>query len=164
MLRSQTSTVQVRSMESRKPPIRVCTVGKVYRPDAVDATHMWMHHQLEGLWVESCRPVTMADLRTILRALQRGYLGPDTEVRLRPSYYPFVAGVEIDALWNGRWLEVGGAGLVDPNVLRNVGLDPEEVSGCACGLGIDRLVMIKCGIDDIRLLYQNDTRILARLG
>ena len=91
MLRSQTSTVQVRSMESRKPPIRVCTVGKVYRPDAVDATHMWMHHQLEGLWVESCRPVTMADLRTILRALQRGYLGPDTEVRLRPSYYPFVA-------------------------------------------------------------------------
>jgi phenylalanyl-tRNA synthetase alpha chain len=163
MLRSQTSTVQIRVMESRPPPVRVIAIGRVYRPDTVDATHSFMFHQIEGLMVD--RGVTMADLKTVLRLFARSYLGHDVQIRFRPSFFPFTEpSVEVDMLWHGgdRWVEMGGAGMVDPNVFRAVGYDPEEVTGFAFGLGIERLCMRRHGIDDIRLLYQNDARFLAQ--
>ena len=163
MLRSQTSTVQVRVMESQPPPVRVIAIGRVYRPDTVDATHSFMFHQVEGLMVD--RGVTMADLKTVLRLFARSYLGEDVQIRFRPSFFPFTEpSVEVDMLWHGgdRWVEMGGAGMVDPNVFRAVGYDPDEVSGFAFGLGIERLCMRRHGIDDIRLLYQNDARFLGQ--
>lgn len=161
MLRSQTSTVQIRVMEAQPPPVRVIAIGRVYRPDTVDATHSFMFHQIEGLMVD--RGVTMADLKTVLRLFARSYLGHDVKIRFRPSFFPFTEpSVEVDMLWHGgdRWVEMGGAGMVDPNVFRAVGYDPEEVTGFAFGLGIERLCMRRHGIDDIRLLYQNDVRFL----
>jgi phenylalanyl-tRNA synthetase alpha chain len=161
MLRSQTSTVQIRVMEAQQPPVRVIAIGRVYRPDTVDATHSFMFHQIEGLMVD--RGVTMADLKTVLRLFARSYLGHDVKIRFRPSFFPFTEpSVEVDMLWHGgdRWVEMGGAGMVDPNVFRAVGYDAEEVTGFAFGLGIERLCMRRHGIDDIRLLYQNDIRFL----
>lgn len=161
MLRSQTSTVQIRVMESQPPPVRVIAIGRVYRPDTVDATHSFMFHQIEGLMVD--RGVTMADLKSVLRLFAQSYLGHDVKIRFRPSFFPFTEpSVEVDMLWHGgdRWVEMGGAGMVDPNVFRAVGYDPEEVTGFAFGLGIERLCMRRHGIDDIRLLYQNDVRFL----
>jgi phenylalanyl-tRNA synthetase alpha chain len=163
MLRSQTSTVQIRVMESQPPPVRVIAIGRVYRPDTVDATHSFMFHQIEGLMVN--RGVTMADLKTVLRLFARSYLGKDVQIRFRPSFFPFTEpSVEVDMLWHGgdRWVEMGGAGMVDPNVFRAVGYDPDEYTGFAFGLGIERLCMRRHGIDDIRLLYQNDTRFLEQ--
>ncbi len=163
LLRSQTSTVQIRVMEHQPPPVRVIAIGRVYRPDAVDATHSFMFHQVEGLMVD--RGVTMADLKTVLRLFAQSYLGEDVSIRFRPSFFPFTEpSVEVDMLWHGgdRWVEMGGAGMVDPNVLRAVGYDPEEVTGFAFGLGIERLCMRRHAIDDIRLLYQNDARFLAQ--
>ena len=163
MLRSQTSTVQIRVMESQPPPVRVIAIGRVYRPDTVDATHSFMFHQVEGLMVD--RGVTMADLKSVLRLFAQSYLGQDVKIRFRPSFFPFTEpSVEVDMLWHGgvRWVEMGGAGMVDPNVLRAVGYDPEEVTGFAFGLGIERLCMRRHGIDDIRLLYQNDVRFLRQ--
>ncbi|MGO9470915.1 MAG: phenylalanine--tRNA ligase subunit alpha [Isosphaeraceae bacterium] len=163
MLRSQTSTVQIRVMESQEPPVRVIAIGRVYRPDTVDATHSFMFHQIEGLMVD--RGVTMADLKSVLRLFAQSYLGRDVKVRFRPSFFPFTEpSVEVDMLWHGgeRWVEMGGAGMVDPNVLRSVGYDPEEMTGFAFGLGIERLCMRRHGIDDIRLLYQNDVRFLRQ--
>jgi len=163
MLRSQTSTVQVRVMEGQPPPVRVIAIGRVYRPDVVDATHSFMFHQIEGLMVD--RGVTMADLKTVLRLFATSYLGRDVKIRFRPSFFPFTEpSVEVDMLWHGgdRWVEMGGAGMVDPNVFRAVGYDPDEVTGFAFGLGIERLCMRRHGIDDIRLLYQNDARFLAQ--
>jgi phenylalanyl-tRNA synthetase alpha chain len=161
MLRSQTSTIQIRVMESQPPPVRVIAIGRVYRPDTVDATHSFMFHQIEGLMVD--RGVTMAHLKSVLRLFAQSYLGEDVKIRFRPSFFPFTEpSVEVDMLWHGgeRWVEMGGAGMVDPNVLRSVGYDPEDVTGFAFGLGIERLCMRRHGIDDIRLLYQNDTRFL----
>jgi len=163
MLRSQTSTVQIRVMERQPPPVRVIAIGRVYRPDTVDATHSFMFHQIEGLMVD--RGVTMADLKTVLRLFAQSYLGHDVKVRFRPSFFPFTEpSVEVDMHWHGgdRWVEMGGAGMVDPNVFRAVGYNPDEVTGFAFGLGIERLCMRRHGIDDIRLLYQNDTRFLAQ--
>lgn len=163
MLRSQTSTVQIRVMEGQPPPVRVIAIGRVYRPDTVDATHSFMFHQIEGLMVD--RGVTMADLKSVLRLFAQSYLGEDVQVRFRPSFFPFTEpSVEVDMLWHGgdRWVEMGGAGMVDPNVFRAVGYDPEEVTGFAFGLGIERLCMRRHGISDIRLLYQNDTRFLEQ--
>jgi phenylalanyl-tRNA synthetase alpha chain len=163
LLRSQTSTVQIRVMENQPPPVRVIAIGRVYRPDAVDATHSFMFHQIEGLMVD--RGVTMADLKTVLRLFARSYLGQDVHIRFRPSFFPFTEpSVEVDMLWHGgdRWVEMGGAGMVDPNVFRAVGYNPEEVTGFAFGLGIERLCMRRHGIDDIRLLYQNDARFLQQ--
>ena len=163
MLRSQTSTVQIRVMENQPPPVRVIAIGRVYRPDTVDATHSFMFHQVEGLMVD--RGVTMADLKTVLRLFARSYLGEDVKIRFRPSFFPFTEpSVEVDMLWHGgdRWVEMGGAGMVDPNVFRAVGYDPDEVTGFAFGLGIERLCMRRHGIDDIRLLYQNDARFLGQ--
>ena len=163
MLRSQTSTVQIRVMESQPPPVRVIAIGRVYRPDTVDATHSFMFHQIEGLMVD--RGVTMAHLKSVLRLFAQSYLGRDVKIRFRPSFFPFTEpSVEVDMLWHGgeRWVEMGGAGMVDPNVLRSVGYDPEDVTGFAFGLGIERLCMRRHGIDDIRLLYQNDVRFLRQ--
>jgi phenylalanyl-tRNA synthetase alpha chain len=163
LLRSQTSTVQIRVMEHQPPPVRVIAIGRVYRPDAVDATHSFMFHQVEGLMVD--RGVTMADLKTVLRLFAQSYLGEDVQIRFRPSFFPFTEpSVEVDMLWHGgqRWVEMGGAGMVDPNVLRAVGYDPEVVTGFAFGLGIERLCMRRHAISDIRLLYQNDARFLAQ--
>ncbi len=163
MLRSQTSTVQIRVMEGQAPPVRVIAIGRVYRPDTVDATHSFMFHQIEGLMVD--RGVTMADLKSVLRLFARSYLGEDVKIRFRPSFFPFTEpSVEVDMLWHGgnRWVEMGGAGMVDPNVLRSVGYDPEDVTGFAFGLGIERLCMRRHAIEDIRLLYQNDVRFLRQ--
>ena len=163
MLRSQTSPVQIRVMETQAPPVRVIAIGRVYRPDTVDATHSFMFHQVEGLMVD--RGVTMADLKSVLRLFAQSYLGQAVKIRFRPSFFPFTEpSVEVDMLWHGgvRWVEMGGAGMVDPNVLRAVGYDPEDVTGFAFGLGIERLCMRRHGIDDIRLLYQNDVRFLRQ--
>lgn len=161
LLRSQTSTVQIRVMERNRPPIRIVSLGRVYRPDAVDATHSCMFHQMEGLMVD--RDVTMADLKTVLRLFATAYLGADVHVRFRPSFFPFTEpSVEVDMNWNGRWIELGGAGMVDPNVLQAVGYDPEEVTGFAFGLGIERFCMRRHGIDDIRRFYENNIRFLRQ--
>lgn len=161
LLRSQTSTVQIRVMEHRQPPIRVISLGRVYRPDDPDATHFPMFHQMEGLFVD--KHVTMANLKTVLRVFATNYLGGDVEIRFRPSFFPFTEpSVEVDFLWDGTWIEFGGAGMVDPNVFRSVGYDPEEVSGFAFGLGVERLCMRRHGIKDIRDLYSGDMRFLSQ--
>lgn len=161
LMRSQTSTVQIRTMEERQPPIRVISIGRVYRPDDIDATHHVMFHQMEGLMIGP--DVTMASLKSVLRMFAAAYLGGETEVRFRPSFFPFTEpSVEVDVRWKGGWLELGGAGVVDPNVLSAVGYNPEEVSGFAFGLGIARFCMLRHGIDDIRLFYQNDLRFLRQ--
>ena len=159
LLRSQTSTVQIRVMESTPPPVRIISLGRVYRPDPADATHFPMFHQMEGLWIE--RGVTMAQLKSVLRMFATSYLGGDVTIRFRPSFFPFTEpSVEADFLWNDQWIEFGGAGMVDPNVLQAVGYDPEDVTGFAFGLGVERLCMRRHGVMDIRDLYRNDLRFL----
>lgn len=159
LLRSQTSTVQIRVMEGTKPPVRIISLGRVYRPDEADATHFPMFHQMEGLWID--RDVNMAQLKSVLRMFATAYLGADVTIRFRPSFFPFTEpSVEADFLWNDNWIEFGGAGMVDPNVLRAVGYDPEEVTGFAFGLGVERLCMRRHRIEDIRDLYRNDARFL----
>jgi phenylalanyl-tRNA synthetase alpha chain len=163
LLRSQTSTVQIRVMESTPPPVRIISLGRVYRPDTADATHYPMFHQIEGLLVD--RGVTMADLKSVLRLFCQSYFGGDNDVhiRFRPSFFPFTEpSVEVDMNWRGGWMEMGGAGMVDPNVLRAVGYDPDEVTGFAFGLGVERVCMRQHGITDIRALYQNDVRFLEQ--
>lgn len=161
LLRSQTSTVQIRVMETRQPPIRVISLGRVYRPDAPDATHYPMFHQMEGLLVD--RGVTMANLKTVLRVFANNYLGEDVRIRFRPSFFPFTEpSVEVDFWWNDAWVEFGGAGMVDPAVLEAVGYDPEQVTGFAFGLGVERLCMRRHGITDIRDLYSGDMRFLSQ--
>jgi phenylalanyl-tRNA synthetase alpha chain len=159
LLRSQTSTVQIRVMEKQKPPVRIISLGRVYRPDEADQTHFPMFHQMEGLWVES--GVTMAHLKSVLRMFATSYLGEDVTIRFRPSFFPFTEpSVEVDYLWNDNWVEFGGAGMVDPNVLTAVGYDPEEVTGFAFGLGVERLCMRRHRVVDIRDLFRNDLRFL----
>jgi phenylalanyl-tRNA synthetase alpha chain len=166
LLRSQTSTVQIRVMESTPPPVRIISLGRVYRPDTADATHYPMFHQIEGLLVD--RQVTMADLKSVLRLFAASYLGSDVHIRFRPSFFPFTEpSVEVDMSWHGeggktRWVEMGGAGMVDPNVLRAVGYDPETVTGFAFGLGVERVCARRHGISDIREFYRNDVRFLEQ--
>ena len=161
LLRSQTSTVQIRVMEKRKPPIRVISLGRVYRPDTADPTHYPMFHQMEGLMVD--KGVNLAMLKTVLRLFATNYLGTSVPIRIRPSFFPFTEpSVEADYWWNGRWTEFGGAGIVDPNVFRAVGYDPDEYAGFAFGLGVERLCMIRHGITDIRDMYTNDVRFLRQ--
>lgn len=161
LMRTQTSTVQIRVMENRQPPIRIVSLGRVYRPDTADTTHYPMFHQIEGLMVDE--HVTLADLKTVLKLFASNYLGDEVPVRIRPSFFPFTEpSVEADYFWNGKWVEFGGAGVVDPNVLRHVGYDPEKVSGFAFGLGIERLCMIRHKIEDIRYLFTNDVRFLRQ--
>ena len=161
-LTSQTRTVQIPVMESTPPPVRILSLGRVYRPDTADATHYPMFHQIEGLLVD--RGVTMADLKSVLRLFCQSYFGKDeVHIRFRPSFFPFTEpSVEVDMNWQGGWMEMGGAGMVDPNVLRAVGYDPEEVTGFAFGLGVERVCMRQHGITDIRALYENDVRFLSQ--
>lgn len=161
LMRSQTSTVQIRVMENTKPPVRIVSLGRVYRPDEADATHYPMFHQIEGLMVD--KNVTLSDLKTVLKLFASNYLGDEVPIRIRPSFFPFTEpSVEGDYYWNGKWVEFGGAGMVDPNVLRSVGYDPEEYSGFAFGLGIERLCMIRHQIIDIRSLFTNNVRFLRQ--
>jgi len=173
MVRSQTSTVQVRVMEAAVKagggkltrPIKIVAPGRVYRPDTVDATHSFMFHQIEGLYLD--HGVSMVDLKTTLLQFAKAYFGEQAEVRLRPSFFPFTEpSAEVDMKvrlrpeqpW--RWMELGGCGMVDPAVLTACGIDPEEWTGFAFGFGIERLAMGKYGIPDIRLLFENDVRFL----
>lgn len=171
LLRTQTSPVQVRTMEKQKPPIRVISPGRVYRSDAVDATHSPLFHQIEGLVVD--KGVTMADLKGTLETLIRRMYGEDSVVRFRPHHFPFTEpSAEVDVqcfnchgegcrLCKGEgWIEILGCGMVHPKVLSNCGIDPEEYSGFAFGMGLERLVMRKYSIDDMRLFYENDVRFL----
>jgi phenylalanyl-tRNA synthetase alpha chain len=165
MLRSQTSTIQIRVMENTQPPIRVVATGRVYRPDEHDATHYSMFHQVEGLYVD--KDVSMSDLKTTLIQFVHAYFGADAEIRLRPSFFPFTecsAEIDVKMTIRGqtRWVEVGGCGMVDPSVFQAVGYDPEVWTGFAFGLGIERLAMRKYGIQDIRLLFENDIRFLKQ--
>lgn len=161
LLRSQTSTVQIRVMEGVQPPIRIVSLGRVYRPDTIDASHSCMFHQMEGLMVAD--DVTMAQLKTVLRLFATTYLGRDVTLRFRPSFFPFTEpSVEVDMSWGSGWMEIGGAGMVDPNVLRAVGYDPDRVTGFAFGLGIERFCMRRHQIKDIRRFYENDVRFLSQ--
>ncbi len=161
LLRSQTSTVQIRVMEQTPPPVRVVSLGRVYRPDTIDATHSCMFHQMEGLWVD--RGVTLSSLKTVLRLFASEYLGSDVTIRFRPSFFPFTEpSIEADMRWGNHWLEIGGAGMVDPNVLRAVGYDPDDVTGFAFGMGVERFCMRRHGINDIRRFYENDVRFLRQ--
>jgi len=164
LLRSQTSTVQIRVMEKTPPPVRVISLGRVYRPDTADATHYPMFQQIEALLVD--RQVTMADLKSVLRLVASSFLGGDVHIRFRPSFFPFTEpSVEVDMQWHDekgktRWIEMGGAGMVDPDVLRAVGYDPEEVTGFAFGIGVERVCARRHGVTDIREFYRNDVRFL----
>ena len=165
LLRSQTSTVQIRTMTATQPPLRVVACGRVYRPDTHDATHYSMFHQIEGLAVDE--RITMVDLKTTLFQFARAYFGPEAEVRMRPSFFPFTepsAEVDMKMKVKGRWqwVELGGCGMVDPNVFEMVGYDPEKWTGFAFGLGIERIAMRKYGISDIRWLFENDARFLRQ--
>ena len=165
MLRSQTSTVQIRVMESTPPPIKIIAVGRVYRPDTHDATHYSMFHQCEGLLVAP--KVSMVDLKTTLFQFAKAYFGEEAEVRFRPSFFPFTepsAEVDMKMKIKGKWqwVEIGGCGLVDPNVFEEVGYDNDKWQGYAFGLGIERIAMLKYGIGDIRLLFENDARFLRQ--
>jgi phenylalanyl-tRNA synthetase alpha chain len=160
LLRSQTSTVQIRVMEKTPPPIRIISIGRVYRPDTPDATHSCMFHQMEGLMVGP--DVTMADLKTVLTLFARSYLG-DVETRFRPSFFPFTEpSLEFDVRWGKDWMELGGAGMVDPNVFRAVGYDPEQVTGFAFGMGLERFCMKRFEVTDIRDFFENDIRFLEQ--
>jgi len=164
LLRSQTSTIQIRVMERTKPPIRVVAPGRVYRPDTVDATHMYMFHQLEALVVDE--GVSMVDMKTAIEQFIHTFFGPQTKWRFRPSFFPFTEpSAEVDLLLRDKagkesWVEMGGCGMVDPNVFDAVGIDSEKYTGWAFGFGIERLAMRKYGITDIRLFFENDLRFL----
>ena len=171
LLRTQTSTVQIRVMEKIPPPIRIISPGRCYRKETVDATHHFAFHQIEGLYVD--RGVSFADLKGTIEAMGRQVLGEDTKVRFRPHFFPFTEpSVEYDftcSICRGEnatcsickgtgWIEIAGAGMVDPAVFENVGYDPEEFTGFAFGMGLERIAMIRYGIDDIRLFLENDLR------
>jgi phenylalanyl-tRNA synthetase alpha chain len=166
LLRSQTSTIQIRVMERTKPPIRIVAPGRVYRPDTVDATHMYMFHQLEALVVDE--GVSMVDMKTAIEQFIHAFFGPETKWRFRPSFFPFTEpSAEVDLLMKDKsghesWVEMGGCGMVDPNVFDAVGIDSEKYTGWAFGFGIERLAMRKYGITDIRLLFENDLRFLRQ--
>jgi phenylalanyl-tRNA synthetase alpha chain len=166
LLRSQTSNIQIRVMEKQKPPIRIVAPGRVYRPDTVDATHMFMFHQLEALVVDE--GVTMVDMKTTIDQFIKAFYGPDTKWRFRPGFFPFTEpSAEVDLLMADKtgkesWVEMGGCGMVDPNVFDAVGIDNEKYTGWAFGFGIERLAMRKYSIPDIRLLFENDLRFLKQ--
>lgn len=166
LLRTHTSNVQIRHMESHEPPIRIIAPGKVFRYEATDATHETQFYQLEGLLVDT--DVTLANLKGVLEHFFSAFFSGEIEVRFRPSYFPFVEpGVEVDmrrvdAGEDAPWIEVMGAGMVHPNVLENVGIDPRVYQGFAFGVGIDRLLMIKHGVPDVRFFYSGDLRIIEQ--
>ncbi len=173
LLRSQTSTAQIRIMEKEKPPLQIVHAGKVYRPDAVDASHSFMFYQIEGFMV--AEGIVFSDLKGTLERFAKTYFGEDVKMRFRPHYFPFTepsAEVDISCFICGGkgcrvcshkgWLEVLGAGMINPRVLELVKIDPAKYTGFAFGMGIDRICMLKHGIDDIRLFYENDVRFLKQ--
>ncbi len=175
LLRTQTSPVQVRVMQAQPPPVRIIVPGRVYRRDVADMTHSPVFHQVEGLAVD--RDISMSDLKGTLALFAREMFGPGSSIRFRPSFFPFTEpSAEVDIrcfLCHGEgcrfckhsgWLEILGSGMVHPQVLKNVGYDPEEVTGWAFGMGIDRIALLKYGIEDIRLLLENDLRFLRQFA
>ena len=173
LLRSQTSATQIRTMQNRKPPIKMVCPGRVFRADEVDATHSPVFHQMEGLVVD--KGITLCDLKGVLEQFAREIYGEDTKVKFRPSFFPFTEpSVEVDVSCSecggkgcrvckgSGWIEILGAGMVHPNVLKGCGIDPEEYSGFAFGIGIDRLAITRYKIGDIRLLFENDQRFLEQ--
>lgn len=171
LLRTHTSPVQIRYMENNKPPLRIISIGKTFRYEATDATHEAQFHQVEGLLID--KGINLANLKYVIKKFFEKFLGEKIELRLRPSYFPFVEpGVEIDiscfkcggqkcsVCKHSGWIEVMGAGMVHPQVLKNVGLNPEEWKGFAFGAGVDRLAMLKYGVDDVRLFYTGDLRLV----
>lgn len=160
LLRAHTSTVQVRVMEKQKPPLRVIAPGRVYRRD-MDPTHTPMFHQVEGLVID--QHCTFATLKGVLHDFLNRFFETELKLRFRPSFFPFTEpSAEVDIQYNKGWLEVLGCGMVHPNVLRNMNIDPEIYSGFAFGIGLERLAMLRYGIDDIRLLFENDLRFLRQ--
>ena len=179
LLRTQTSPVQIRTMMANKPPVRVICPGRTFRRDTTDATHSANFHQIEGLYVDCLpkKPVSLADLKSVLAYFAKAMMGDSVTVRFRPHFFPFTEpSVEVDFschVCKGKgcgvckqsgWIEVAGAGMVDPRVFRHVGYDPAKVSGYAFGFGVERIAMIKYGIPDIRWLYENDVRFLGAFG
>ena len=178
LLRTQTSPVQIRTMMANRPPIRVICPGRTYRRDTTDATHSANFHQIEGLYVDTAdKPVSLADLKSVLAYFAKEMMGEGVTVRFRPHFFPFTEpSVEVDFtchVCKGKgcgvckqsgWIEVAGAGMVDPRVFKHVGYDHDRVSGYAFGFGVERIAMIRYGIPDIRWLYENDVRFLSQLG
>lgn len=163
LLRTHTSPVQVRVMQSREPPVAIICPGRVYRRDTQDATHSPIFHQVEGLLIDE--GVTLAHLKGTLDHLTKKLFGADREIRLRSGFFPFTEpSIEVDVSWGDGWMEILGAGMVDPNVLEHVGYDSEKYTGFAFGVGIERVAMLRHGIPDIRMLYDNDVRFLAGVG
>ncbi len=173
LLRSQTSTTQIRIMERHKPPLQIIHAGKVYRPDAVDASHSFMFYQIEGFMVDE--GIAFSDLKGVLEGFAKEYFGEDVKMRFRPHYFPFTEpSAEVDIacfICGGKgcrvcsykgWLEILGAGMINPRIFEFVKIDPSKYTGFAFGMGIDRICMLKYGIDDIRLLYENDVRFLRQ--
>jgi len=173
LLRSHTSPVQIRVMKARKPPLAIIVPGRVYRPDAVDASHLFMFHQIEGFMVD--QRITFADLKGILQEFGQAVFGKDIKMRFRPHFFPFTepsAEVDISCIiCKGKgcsvcgrkgWLEILGSGMIHPNVFKNVGYDPKKYTGFAFGMGIERIAMLKYGINDIRLFFENDLRFLKQ--
>lgn len=160
LLRTHTSNVQIRYMKENAPPIAIIAPGKVFRCDS-DMTHTPMFHQIEGFLID--KNVTFADLKGVLNSFLNKYFNRDLQVRFRPSYFPFTEpSAEVDIMGAAGWMEILGCGMVHPNVLRNVGIDSEEYTGFAFGLGVERMAMLKYGIDDIRLFFENDIRFLQQ--
>ncbi len=170
VLRTHTSPVQIRVMERDEPPVRVVVPGRVYRNEAISYKSYCLFHQVEGLYVDE--GVSMADLKQILHAFARTLFGDDVRMRFRPSFFPFTEpSAEVDIWWaddslpgGGRWMEILGCGMVDPNVLESVGIDSEKYTGYAFGMGVERIAMLRYGIDDIRILYENDERFLQQFA
>lgn len=159
VLRTHTSSVQIRYMETHKPPIRIIVPGKVFRNEATDATHEAQFYQMEALYVD--KNVSLAHLKGALENMFKKLFGDDVVIRFRPSFFSFTEpSVEVDMQWKGKWLEMGGAGLVHPNVFKAVDIDPDEWQGFAFGFGLDRIAMLKFGIDDVRFLYNGDLRLV----
>lgn len=162
LLRSHTSPAQIHIMEKYKPPIAIVVPGKVYRPDAVDASHSFMFHQIEGLLVG--KDITFSHLKGVLSLFVREFFGDSTDMRFRPHFFPFTEpSAEVDIYGRKGWIEILGAGMVNPKVFKNVGINPNEWSGFAFGMGVERIAMLKFGIDDIRIFFENDIRFLKQL-
>jgi len=163
MLRTHTSPVQVHYMETNQPPLKIIAPGRVYRVDS-DATHSPMFHQVEGLWVDE--DVSFANLKGVVQDfLQRFFERDDLQVRFRPSFFPFTEpSAEMDMSWNGGWLEIGGCGMVHPHVLKHVNIDSEKYIGFAFGLGVERLAMLRYGVNDLRLFFENDLKFLKQFN
>ena len=160
LLRTHTSPVQIRCLESNKPPVRIVSPGRVYRRDAVDATHSPVFHQIEVLAIDE--NLDFSHLRGTVMAFLKAFFG-DLPIRFRASYFPFTEpSAEVDVQWRGKWLEVMGCGMVDPAVLEGLGIDPEKYSGFAAGLGVERFCMVRHGVDDIRKFYTSDLRFLEQ--